>query len=134
MIFDKALVSELKGIASTQGCVYPLNAPEKVRKSGVPYIIYSSSAGVRTKSIGEGYSGGKQVSVEVNVVTGTYELMKAMTADVVTLLEDMECREIGTGGPYIQELTYFEPVEFYETEAQLYRCSIEFNVFFEEVE
>lgn len=112
--------------------VYPLSAPEKVGKSGVPYIVYVSSPGVRTKSIGEGYHGGKEASIELNLVSGSYRVLKEMELDTIALLEGLECRKIGGSGPYIQELTYFDPAEMFESAPGLYRCSIDCNIFYEE--
>ncbi|MBO9598633.1 MAG: DUF3168 domain-containing protein [Cohnella sp.] len=133
MIFEEALVMELKSITALNDHVYPLNAPEKVRKTGAPYLIYISSQGVRTKTLG-GYRGGKRVSVELNVVASTYESMKEITASVIKLIEGMEQRTIGEDGPYLQEVTYEEPVELYESAPALFRCLIDFTTFFEEVD
>lgn len=133
MIFEQALLLELKTITALNNHVYPLNASEKVRKTGAPYLIYISSQGVRTKTLG-GYRGGKRVSVELNVIAATYESMKTISASVIELLENMEQREIGTGGPFLQEVTYEDPVELYESAPDLFRCLIDFNTFFEEVD
>jgi hypothetical protein len=44
----------------------------------------------------------------------------------------MEQRVIGTDGPYIQELTYEQPIELYEQNPNLYRCLIDFEVYFDQ--
>lgn len=129
MNFETALEQELKTIAAFEGRVYPLVAKETKAKNGVPYLIYSSSEGLRTKSIG-GYQTGKTVSGEINVVAARYEDIKAITASVIDLLVTMEQRTISTGGPYIQEFTYEEPVELYEEAPKLYRCLIDYDVYF----
>lgn len=132
MNFVESLIKELKTITKLNNHIYPANAPEKVRKEGVPYLILLSSVGVKTKSL-NGYSGGKQVSVELNVVASTYSKMQEISQQVVALLEGMEQRNIGETGPFVQELTYYEPKEFYESAPQLYRCLIDLEVFYEEV-
>jgi len=130
MDFEAALTQELKTIAALGNRVYPHVAPEANAKAGVPYLIYVSSYGVRLKSLGEGFLEGKEVRAEINVMTARYKDMKAIVNDVIELLIGMEQRTIGTNGPFIQELTYNQPVELYEEKAKLYRSVIEFNTFF----
>jgi hypothetical protein len=129
MNFEAALTLELKTIAALGNRVYPLTAPEATAGNGVPYLIYVSSEGLRTKTMG-GYQTGKQVSGEINVITARYADMKSITADVIDLLVGMEKRAIGTGGPFIQELTYSAPVELYEDQPKLSRCLIDFDVYY----
>jgi len=129
--FEAALAQELATISSFGGRVYPLHDPEATKHNGIPYCIYRSSDGVRDKTLG-GYQSGKQVSGEVNVVATSYASMKSVAHAVVELLISMERRVIGTGGPFIQELTYEQPVELYEEAPKLYRGLIDFTVYFEE--
>jgi len=131
MDFEAALTQELKTIAALGNRVYPHVSPEANAKVGIPYLIYVSSAGERLKSLGEGYLEGNEVRAEINVMTAKYKDLKAIVNDVLELLIGMEQRAIGTNGPFIQELTYTQPVELYEEKPQLYRCVIELNTFFE---
>lgn len=130
--FEAALTQELKTIATLQNRVYPLTSPEANAGQGIPYLIYGSSEGLRDKTIGEGYLSSKEVQAEINVVASRYSDMKAITREVIALLVGMEGRQIGTDGPFIQELTYQAPVEIYESQPGLYRCVVEFSVYFEE--
>ncbi|MBW7475949.1 DUF3168 domain-containing protein [Paenibacillus oenotherae] len=132
MDFEAALKKELETVTILNKRIYPLTAPEAIPANGVPYLIYISSEGVRAKSIGEGYLSGKTVNAELHIVAARYADLKAITNNVVALLIGMEQRVIGTGGPYIQELTYRTPVEIYESQPKLYRCVTEIQVYFEE--
>lgn len=131
MNFEAALTAELKTITALNNRIYPLTAPEQPFDLTTPYLIFITSEGMRTKTIGEGYQSGKAVQGEVNVVSPLYNTMKSITASVLDRLINMEQRTIGTGGPFIQEFTYEEPVEMFEDKPKLYRCVIDFSVYFE---
>jgi len=130
MNFEPALAQELKSIAALENRIFPLTAPETSFDLTKPYLIYGSSEGLRTKEISNGYQSGKTVRGELNVIAPRYSEMKSITAEVIDLLVGMELRHIGTNGPFIQELTYEEPVELYEDQPKLYRCVIDFEVYF----
>lgn len=129
--FEQALTQELKSVSALGGRVYPLFAPEAVKKNGVPYLIYASSEGLRDKSL-DGYMQSKEVRAELNIITERYSDLKAITKQVVALLLSFEGRQIGTDGPYVGEAEYHMPVEIYEAQPALYRCVIEFSVFTKE--
>ncbi|RKN86744.1 tail completion protein gp17 [Paenibacillus ginsengarvi] len=131
MDFEAALTMELKTIAAFGSRVYPLTAPEATAKNGVPYLIYRSSDGLRTKTL-DGYQSGKAVEGEINVIAARYADMKSLTSKVIDLLVGMEQRAIGNDGPFIQELTYRQPIELYEEQPDLYRCLIDFEVYFDQ--
>ncbi|WP_019534212.1 DUF3168 domain-containing protein [Paenibacillus ginsengihumi] len=133
MDFEAALTHELKtNIVALENRVYPLTAPEATAGQGVPYLIYASSEGLRDKAL-DGYMQSKAVHAEVNIVAARYGDMKAIARQVSALLIGMEGRVIGTDGPFIEELTYRQdPVEIYENQPGLYRCMIEFTVYFNE--
>jgi len=129
--FEPALVQELKSIAALENRIYPLTAPEATASGGVPYLIYASSEGLRDKTLG-GHLNSKEVRAELNIIAKKYSDMKAITREVIALLISFEGRQIGTGGPFIEELTYQMPVEMYESEPGLYRCVVEFSAYFSE--
>lgn len=129
MDFEIALAAEMDTIAALNHRIYPLDAPEEQFNLTQPYLIYVSSAGMRTKTIG-GYETGKSVSGELNIIAPRYADVKSITASAIDLLIGMEQRVIGTDGPYIQSLTYEPPVELYEDKPKLYRCVISFEVYF----
>lgn len=131
MSFEPALAQELKTIPELQNRVYPLDAPEANAEQGVPYLIYASSEGLRDKTL-SGYLESKEVRGELNIIARRYGDMKAITKQVVAILMSFEGRQIGTNGPYISEITYQAPVELYEPQPDLYRCMIEFTVYFDE--
>lgn len=128
MSFEPALVQELKTITALENRIYPLTAPEATASSGVPYLIYASSEGLRDKTLG-GHLSSKEVRAELNIIAKKYSDMKAITKQVVALLTGFEGRRIGTDGPFIEELTYQMPVEMYESQPDLYRCVVEFSAY-----
>lgn len=130
--FHVALRHELNAVTALGNRVYPLNAPEARAGNGVPYLIYATSEGLRTKTIGEGYRSGRRVAGELNVIGADYDNMKSTAAAVLDVLISFEGREIGTDGPFIQELTYEDPVELYEDKPKLYRCVIDFDIYFDQ--
>lgn len=129
MDFEPALEAELSSIAELGGRIYPLR--EATKKNGEPYLIYASSEGLPDKSLG-GFLKSKEVRGELNVVAARYSEMKAITKKVVALLIGMEGRQIGTNGPFIEEMTYQMPIELYEDQPALHRCLIEFQIYFGE--
>jgi len=131
MSFEQALVQELKTISALENRIYPLTAPEATASGGVPYLIYASSEGLRDKTLG-GYLDSKEVRGELNIITERYSDIKVITKQVVALLISFEGRRIGTNGPFIEEVAYQMPIEFYEAQPDLYRCLVEFSVYFAE--
>jgi len=130
--FEQALRAEIvAAIPALGGRVYPLFAPEATKHNGVPYLIYASSEGLRDKSLG-GYLKSKEVRAELNIIAKSYSDMKAITKQVIALLIGFEGRQIGTDGPFIEEVTYQMPMEFYESQPDLRRCLVEFSVYFTE--
>ena len=131
--FEESLIAELSAISEFGNRIYPAHAPENIGTTGTPRLIFVSSYGVRTKTLDGGYDGGRKVPVELNVIDTTYLGMRELTGKVMNLLESMNGRVIGNG-PFIQELTYYTPQEFFESEPKLHRCLIDFEVYFEEDE
>jgi hypothetical protein len=131
MDFEQALVQELNSITALGGRIYPLFAPEATKHNGVPYLIYASSEGLRDKTLG-GYLKSKEVRGELNIITERYSDLKAITKQVVALLISFEGRRIGTNGPFIEEVAYQMPMEFYESQPDLRRCLVEFTAYFAE--
>ncbi|MCV4233307.1 DUF3168 domain-containing protein [Virgibacillus sp. LDC1] len=127
MNFEEALAFELETIPRLKGKVYPGFLPGKT----APYLVYLSSPGLRTKQLGSGYLVGREVSPTLNIITTKYSDLKPLSDQVVDIILSFQGRKIGVDGPYIQEVTYQEPTELYESEPNLYRCVIEFQVYFE---
>ncbi|ACT00220.1 tail completion protein gp17 [Paenibacillus sp. JDR-2] len=126
MTFEEALTAELSAVPELVGKIYPLDASNAPK---APYVVYISSEGEPTKGL-DGFIGGQSVDVELNIIGATYSSMKELTRAVITILKSFELRQIGSEGPYIQELTYQKPVELYESAPKLHRCLIDFQVYF----
>ena len=127
MLFEEALAFEMETVQGLAGKVYPSFIPGRSE----PYMVYQSSEGLRTKTLG-GYGNGKVVPCELHVVVKEYSELKHVVRSVIDVLLSFQGRIIGEDGPRVQEVTYEDPVEMYEEKAKLYRCSIDFEVYFRE--
>lgn len=125
MTFEAALVAELSAVPELAGKIFPLSA----NGAPAPYLVYVSSEGLPSKGL-DGYGSSNNVAVMLNIMSYTYSGLKKITAEVLAILHTFEKRQLGEGGPFIQELTHQEPVEGYEPLPKLNRCVIEFNVYF----
>jgi len=128
--FEEALTAELKTIVALNGRVFPLEAPEEPFDLTSPYLIFGSSEGIRTKDLSTGYQAGKSVQGELNVMAPRYADMKSIMNSVIDKIISFQSREIGVDGPFVQEVTYREPVEMFEDKPKLYRSVVEFEVYF----
>lgn len=126
MSFEQALKEEMESVAGLSGNVFPLRAPESFSP---PYLVYMSSEGTPDQIL-TGFLTTKEVSFDLNLIHATYGDLKALAPLVVSKLQSFLFRNIGTAGPYIQEITYDDPVEMYEPEIELYRCLIQAKVRF----
>lgn len=129
MGIEEALVYELETIAGLSGKVYPGFSPGQA----APYIVYLSSEGVFDKEL-SGYLDSKGAPITLNIVANKYSEVKVITKAVIRKLIDFEGRSIGVNGPFIDELTYEQPVELYEDLPKLYRCVIDTTVYLKESE
>jgi Ca2+-dependent lipid-binding protein len=123
--FEEALAFELEAIPSLSNKVYPLVVA--IDKSA-PYIAYVSNEGQKLKTL-SGYIDNKSISSEVNIVGKTYADLKQLTTATMDKLCSFENRNIGDGTVFIQEVYFGEPVEAYESDADLYRSTIPFQVY-----
>ncbi|GJM84317.1 hypothetical protein HMSSN139_68130 [Paenibacillus sp. HMSSN-139] len=130
MDFEEALSAEIESISGLRGKVFPVFIPGKP----APYAVYLSSPGLRDKTLNNGYLHSKKVGVSLNIVASKYEQLKPLLNAALNKLISFEGRVIGTDGPYIDELTYEQPVELWEDEPKLYRGLIEFEVYYRESE
>lgn len=130
MDFEESLTFEMDSIPGLKEKVFPGFSPGKK----APYLAYTSSDGLYTKTISFGYLDDKSVKATLHIIANKYDEMKRLERLVVKKLISFELRSIGVGGPFIEELTYEEPVELYEEKPNLYRCVINIKVYFKEVE
>ncbi|WP_240702835.1 DUF3168 domain-containing protein [Cohnella luojiensis] len=129
MNFEAALTIELESIPALNNRVYPLAAPEEKFNLTQPYLIFVSSAGLRTRDL-DSYQSGKTVKGELNVIAPRFGDVVTTMTSVIDKLVSMEQRAIGGTGPFIQEIVYRQPVEMYEDKPKLYRSLVEFEVYF----
>jgi hypothetical protein len=122
-LFEKNLKTELTSIFGQK--VYPLQAAKDAKP---PFVIYQSSEGQEMKSF-DGYLVTKEIEVELNVIDLTYASMKTKAIATLEKIKSFQSRKIGGNtGVYVQDVTYEEPVELYETEVDWYRTRISFRV------
>lgn len=125
MSFEQALVIELSMIPAISGKVFPLSATEG---ETAPYAAYGSSEGLKDKTLG-GYIANKTINVEVNVVAKSYSELKQIASLTLEKIISFQSRTIGIEGLYVQDLTYSQPLEFYEDLPGLYRTLIPFQIY-----
>jgi hypothetical protein len=119
--FEQALTAELESISGLGGKVFPLNATEGTKP---PYLIYVTSEGLRDKTL-DGYLESREIDYELNILSATYTGLKPLITEVISKILSFQSRVIGTNGPYVQNVTYEEPVELYEAQVNWYRCNIQ---------
>ena len=126
MIFEEALREELASLPELAEKVFFLNAKEGTL---APYIICVSSDGAKDKTL-QGYLESKEVPCEINVLHPNYTGLKSLTSKVIDKLLSFQGRSIGTGGPFIKNVTYEKPVELYEAQINMYRSVFDITVKF----
>lgn len=126
MSFESALREELSSISGLSGKVYPLAAPEGAKP---PYTVVISSEGLPDKTL-EGYQDSKEVPIELDIIGADYAEMKALEIAIISKIQTFQGRAIGSAGPFIQEVSYDEPVELYEQLPKWYRCNLNGRVNF----
>lgn len=125
MRLEEALCMELEQIPQLAGKVYPLRAPES---EGAPYLVYASSEGKQYRTLDGFISSTREVSIELNLLVNDYVELKDLSVLLIDVLKSFQGRSIGTGGPFIQAISYDDPVELYEPEVGLFRCLITVNI------
>lgn len=127
MDFEQALRAELIAIPGLDTKVFPVNAPEV---TAAPYATYESSDLAEIKTH-EGFSDTGTLECTVDVFGNTYGEMKTVSRATKEKIKTFLGRTMGTGGPYIQNLTFDDLLpEMYEPNVDLYRKSITFTVFY----
>lgn len=125
MSFKSGFKEELVTVSGLASKVFPLVAP---KLTVAPYLVYQASNGLLNKTL-DGYLSTRELSCEVNIIAKFSEF-EALKAAVIAKIVSFIGRTIGTSGILIQDVTYEEPVDLYESEADLYRCNIEFKFYF----
>lgn len=124
---EKALRNELNQIPQITNKIYPLNAP-KGKKA--PYLVYISYS--RPMKDLDGTKSDINSDVLLNIFSDSYSEMKDLTKKVKKLIDTFLFRNIGEQGPYIEDLTIEKITETYESELELYRGIIPFNICYKE--
>jgi hypothetical protein len=124
--FEEALVYELETITEINNKVFPLNAEEGQEP---PFVVYVSSPGEEIQTL-DGYTGLKQVTCELHIVSESYSHLQSLTTSVMGRVKSFYARPIGIDGPVIKSVTLGEPIEEAEPEAKLKRCSFDLKVYF----
>lgn len=124
---EKALRNELNKIPEITNKVYPMNAPKGKKTPYLVYISYSKPM----KDL-DGTKSDINSDILLNVFSESYSEMKNLTKKVKKLIETFPYRNIGEHGPYIDDLTIERTTETYESELELYRGIIPFNICYKE--
>jgi hypothetical protein len=126
MSLEAAMREELTAISGLTNKIFPVSAPEN---TATPYLVYLSSEGVNDRTL-SGFLSSKTVSVELNILSDTYESLKTITSGVIQRLQSFAGRTIGTAGPYVQEIVIDAPIEAFEDKTKLYIATFEIRVSF----
>lgn len=130
MTFEAALRAELITVTGLSNKVYPVNAPEGTM---APYVTYETGLMSEEKAL-DGFQASGTLECSLDVLGATYGDMKTYSKAVKAKVKGFLNRTIGTGGPFIQNITFSELApELYESEVNMYRCIITFTVFYKEV-
>lgn len=129
MDLDKGLKTELSAVSGLSGKVFPLTAQEG---TAVPYATYSLVGTDRVKDLTNGHDGLVEGRYEIELFHTRHSDLKVLMNAVIAKLKSLSQTNIGTTGPYIQQLDIENELETYENEALKYRGIIEFNIYYNE--
>lgn len=122
---EQAFVTELYGIA---GPVYPMIAPDN---SLAPFVVYTKSKIEYMKTL-DGTSHTRQGWYDIDLIDKTYQGLQAKFALVKAKLLSFARQRIGVDGPFVQDVTMDNIVEFFDDGPMYYRMHFEIHFFYEE--
>lgn len=126
MDFEEALCAELQTIAGLEKKVFPQSADENTEP---PFIAYVSSDGERVQTL-DGYTDLTELSVEVNLITKSYEELRNYVQVLSNKLRSFFGRNIGTDGPRIKSISFIEPDEEFQKDQNYHKSTFHVRVRF----
>jgi hypothetical protein len=128
MDLEQGLTVELSAVLGLANKVFPLTAMQGTQ---VPDLVYTLGHNERTQSL-TGHDGLVQAQYQLDLYHSTYANLKALKKLLIQNLKTYNLRNIGSNGPFIQQVEIITDFEAYESEVKLYKGIIEFEVHFNE--
>lgn len=126
MDFEQALRAELITLTNLSGKLYPLFAPEGTIP---PFVVYQKIRTDYVKTL-DGTQTYRDGWYEFDLLATTYADLQLKYVALIDKLKTFVGRNIGTGGPFIQNVTVENVVELYENQVDWHRMNIEVKFYF----
>lgn len=126
MTFEKALTEELEAISGLYDKTSPIIAPKK----DPPFIVYRK-ANIKIKKTLGGPTRKAEALYELAVVAKTYNQLQDVSDAVEAKIWSFLHRQIGTGGPLIENVTLEYTGDEYVEDVlgkDLYQCNMKLTV------
>lgn len=124
--FEQALRAELVTLTNLSNKVFPLFAPEGTLP---PFVVYQKIRTDYVKTM-DGTSANRDGFYEFDLLATTYSDLQSKYVALVEKLKTFVGRNIGTNGPFIQNVTIENAVELYENQADWHRMNLEVKFYF----
>lgn len=129
MFIEEALMYELSSIQGLQRKVYPIVAQQATT---VPYLTYRLNTGEIVRNL-LSHDSLKMSNYQLDFFHSTYANLVSLRRLVINKIKTWERTNLGGTGPYIQACTIEEePIETYDDETELYQCTIEIQICYDE--
>lgn len=126
MDFEQALRAELITLTNLSNKVYPLFAPEGTLP---PFVVYQKIRTDYVKTL-DGTQTYRDGWYEFDLLATTYSDLQSKYVALIEKIKSFTGRNIGTGGPFIQNVTVENVVELYENQADWHRMNIEVKFYY----
>jgi hypothetical protein len=126
MDFEQALRAELATLPGLTNKVFPQFATEGTKP---PFIVYQKYRTDYVKTL-DGTQFLRDGFYEFDILTPTYASLQQNYTSLVTLLQSFVGRNIGTNGPFVQNMRIEDVVENYERQMDWHRMNVEVKFYF----
>jgi|LauGreDrversion4_2_1035121.scaffolds.fasta_scaffold36607_5 hypothetical protein len=126
MDFEQALRAELATLPGLANKVFPQFATEGTKP---PFIVYQKYRTDYVKTL-DGTQFLRDGFYEFDILAPTYASLQQNYTSLVTLLQSFVGRNIGTNGPFVQNMRIEDVVENYERQMDWHRMNVEVKFYF----
>lgn len=124
--FEQALRAELVTLSNLSSKVFPLFAPEGTTP---PFVVYQKIRTDYVKTL-DGTQEKRDGFYEFDILAPTYAVLQSQYVALVDKFKTFIGRNIGTNGPFIQNVTIENAVELYENQVDWHRMNLEVKFYF----
>lgn len=128
MDIEKGLITELTSIDGLMNKVSPVISAQNI---ATPYLVYTLNNVERENSL-NGITGLCGATYQLDIFHSNYSDLKDLSKLVLDKITSLNNRNIGNTNTYIQQIDIENELNFYETEVNLYRQTIEFLIYYKE--